>query len=55
MWQVTADGLARFDGAVGAAIARADALPDGAARAVLAPCSDDPPILSLAAATRRLP
>lgn len=47
-----ADGdmaLARFDGAIGAAIARAEALPEGASRAVLAPCPDDPPILALIA------
>ncbi len=44
--------MARFDGAVGATIARADALPDGATRAVLAPCPVDPPILSLAADPR---
>lgn len=45
-----ADGdfaMAQFDGAQGAAIARADALPEGATRAVLATCSDDAPFLSL--------
>ncbi len=41
--------LARFDGATGAAIARAEALPEGATRAVLAPCPDEPPILALTA------
>lgn len=45
-----ADGdfaMAQFDGARGAAIARADALPEGAVRAVLAACPDDPPLISL--------
>ncbi|MEM8729186.1 MAG: hypothetical protein AAGF79_04635 [Pseudomonadota bacterium] len=39
--------MARFDGATGAAIARSDALPAGATRAVLAASVDDPPQLSL--------
>ena len=39
--------MARFDGARGAAIARAGALPEGATRAVLAACPDDPPLMSL--------
>lgn len=40
--------MAQFDGATGAAIARADGLPADATRAVLAACPDDPPRLSLA-------
>jgi uncharacterized OB-fold protein len=47
-----ADGdvaMARFDGAIGAAIARVDALPERATRAILAPCPDDLPILALIA------
>lgn len=39
--------MAAFDGASGATIARAEALPAGATHAVLAPCPKDPPILSL--------
>lgn len=39
--------MARFDGSSAAAIARADALPQGTRRAVLAPCPTDPPTLSL--------
>jgi uncharacterized OB-fold protein len=45
-----ADGdfaMVRFDGASGAAIARAELLPSEAGRAVLARCADDPPFLSL--------
>jgi len=41
--------MARFDGASGAAIARADRVPHGATRACLAPGPDDPPVLSLIA------
>lgn len=47
-----ADGdfaMIRFDGANGAAIARADALPPDATRASLAACSNDPPTLVLIA------
>ena len=39
--------MARFDGASGAAIADAGALPPDATRALLAPCPDDPPGLAL--------
>ena len=45
-----ADGdfaMARFDGASGTAIVRSDALPQGATRARLSPCPDDPPRLAL--------
>ena len=39
--------MARFDGAKGAAIANAEALPSGVTRAVLAPSPEDPPTLAL--------
>ncbi|WP_299949934.1 zinc ribbon domain-containing protein [uncultured Ruegeria sp.] len=45
-----ADGdfaMVRFDGACGAAIANAQALPPDATRAILAPCRDAPPKLAL--------
>jgi uncharacterized OB-fold protein len=41
--------MVRFDGATGAAIARAEGLPPEATRVTLAPCPDDPPILMLTA------
>jgi len=47
-----ADGdfaMIRFDGAKGAAIARAEAIPPDATRASLAACPDDPPTLVLIA------
>ncbi len=39
--------MARFDGACGAAIANADALPPNTTNARLALCHDDPPKLVL--------
>lgn len=39
--------MAHFDGACGAAIARADALPPNATRAMLSASGDDPPRLAL--------
>lgn len=41
--------MVQFDGASGSAIARAEALPETATRAVLAPCPTDPPTLTLIA------
>jgi len=41
--------MVRLDGARGAAIARAEALPDGVTRCVLVASREDPPVISLKA------
>ena len=41
--------LAHFDGASGAVVVRAEALPQDATRTVIVACPNDPPILSLIA------
>jgi hypothetical protein len=51
-----ADGdyaLAQFDGASSAAVASTAELPSGAKRAILAPCPNDPPTITLIAEPER--